>query len=206
MSRTFTEEELKILADPMLSAKEICLIFGVKTDKTIGRWRKQLGITVSKGSKKSKPKPYQKRTVHYECAVCSLVFEGIPSKKRKVCSRKCLGDYNKTIDRSYMQTEAYKNSKRNPNTPAYTRYARQVRKLSELNYVRYQDIINPERYPRTICGVEGGYQLDHILSIKECWNNKLSPEKAADVSNLRLITWQENLDRRKFDPILNYGN
>jgi len=146
------------------------------------------------------------------CPVCSKLVYYTPKQllenKIKCCSRECLfkdDTYRnklRNIDKSYMLTDEYRNKKTNPNTPAYTKYARRVRKISELNYVIYQDLINPNNYPRTLCGVEGGYQLDHIKSIKECWNEGISPEEAAKYENLRLITWQENLNRRKFDPIL----
>lgn len=206
MKRSFTEEEIKLLSDPNLTAKELCVIFKVKTDKTISRWRKSIGVKISVGSKKGKPKPFQLKKVNYTCLVCNIIFEGIPSKKRKLCSRKCLNIFSKSIDKSYMQTEEYKDTLRNPNLPAYTKYARKVRKLSELNYVKFHNLINPYNWPRTLCGVDGGYQLDHKISIKECWNKGLPPEEAAKPENLQMITWQENLNKRKFDPIINYGN
>lgn len=46
------------------------------------------------------------------------------------------------------------------------------------------------------CGVEGAYQIDHIVSIKYGFENNMEPEKIADIQNLRFIPWEENLKRR----------
>lgn len=45
------------------------------------------------------------------------------------------------------------------------------------------------------CGVDGGWQLDHIKSVKECFSEGWTVEQASDASNLRMLTWQENLMR-----------
>jgi 5-methylcytosine-specific restriction endonuclease McrA len=58
------------------------------------------------------------------------------------------------------------------------------------------DIINPERHPRTLCGVEGGWQLDHIIPIKECFDRGIPPREAASLTNLRMLPWKENLMRQ----------
>ena len=50
--------------------------------------------------------------------------------------------------------------------------------------------------PRTLAGVEGGYQLDHVISIEEGWNMKKNPYIIGSISNLRFITWEENLKKR----------
>lgn len=74
----------------------------------------------------------------------------------------------------------------------YKEYRYLVDKLSEINYVKYYDIINPEHKPRTKCGVDGGYQLDHIYPVYEGYINNISPEELAKVENLRVIPWEEN--------------
>lgn len=197
MARQFTYEEIDLLSNTALSAKELRVIFNVKTDKTISRWRKQLGIKVAVGSKKGKPRPFQCKRVKYQCLVCKESFEGIPSKKRKICSRKCLNIFNKTIDRSYMQTEEYKDTKRKPYTSEYLKYKREVHRLSQLTYENSIDIINPNRLPRTVAGVIGGYQLDHIIPIKEGFNNKIPADILSQASNLRMLPWEENLKRNR---------
>jgi hypothetical protein len=57
------------------------------------------------------------------------------------------------------------------------------------------DIINPKGYKRTLCGIEDGWQLDHIIPIKECYEKDMTPEEAASINNLRMLPWKENLMR-----------
>lgn len=78
----------------------------------------------------------------------------------------------------------------------YPGYARKVHGLSQKVYEENIDIINPNRHKRTLCGVNGGYQLDHIMSIRECFDKNVPPEKAASVENLRMLPWKENLMRQ----------
>ena len=84
-------------------------------------------------------------------------------------------------------------------TPEYKIYQRKVRWLTEKNYVLYKDIINPKNHPRTLCGVEGGYQLDHILGIYEAFNKKISVEECASLKNLQLLSWKQNLEKRNYN-------
>jgi hypothetical protein len=48
-----------------------------------------------------------------------------------------------------------------------------------------------------LCGIEGGHQLDHILTVREGFNKNLSEEFLSRKENLRIITWEENLKRNK---------
>lgn len=84
----------------------------------------------------------------------------------------------------------------NPDRPRFLKYSSQVHHLTEKTYVKYKDRINPENYPRTLCGVDGGYQLDHITSIKDGFIQGISASKLAALNNLRMLPWQENLARR----------
>lgn len=88
--------------------------------------------------------------------------------------------------------------KRNYNTKEYNRYARKVRLLTESTYAKYKEIINPDNVPRTLCGVDNGYQLDHIISIRECFDSGMSIEFCADVKNLQMLPWERNLQKRIF--------
>lgn len=74
----------------------------------------------------------------------------------------------------------------------YKQYRYLVNNLSEINYVKHYDIINPKHKPRTKCGVDGGYQLDHIYPVYEGFVNNIPPEEIAKLENLRIIPWEEN--------------
>lgn len=88
------------------------------------------------------------------------------------------------------------NPRWNPNKSEFRAYAYKVSKLTKRIYEEHKEAINPDDYPRTLCGVEGGYQLDHIVSIKYGFDNKINPEELAKVENLRMLTWQENNFKR----------
>jgi len=76
----------------------------------------------------------------------------------------------------------------------YDEYSYQVWKVTHK-----QDISLLENYdkPRGRAGVEGAYQLDHIISIKYGFDNDIDPRVIGDLSNLQIITWQENRKKWK---------
>jgi transposase len=90
----------------------------------------------------------------------------------------------------------YYNLGRQNNTTHYKKYCNKVRRLTEKNYVKYQNIINPNNHPRTLCGVEGGYQIDHKLSVRFCYDNNISEEVCSSVDNLQMLEWSKNLNKR----------
>jgi hypothetical protein len=44
-------------------------------------------------------------------------------------------------------------------------------------------------------GVEGAYQIDHIIDIKFGFDNNISEEDIANIKNLQFITWEENIKK-----------
>jgi len=90
---------------------------------------------------------------------------------------------------------------RNYQTSEYAKYSQKVRRLTENTYVQFYHIINPNGFPRTLCGVEGGYQVDHFISVRECFDSGISEEDCSSLTNLEMIPWRENLDRRKIKRI-----
>ena len=73
-----------------------------------------------------------------------------------------------------------------------------MRNLTESTYAKYKEIINPNNHLRTLCGEKDGYQLDHIVSVRECFDSKVSIEECADITNLQMIPWERNLQKRIF--------
>lgn len=84
----------------------------------------------------------------------------------------------------------------NPNKSEYKKYCNLVDR-----HTRKQDISILENYDklRGLCGVEGAYQLDHIISKKYGFHNKITPEQIGCISNLRFIPWEEN--RKKWHNV-----
>ena len=72
--------------------------------------------------------------------------------------------------------------------------------LSEKTYTQYKNEINPNDYPRTLCGVDNGYQLDHIISIDFGWKNNMTIEELSSKENLQMLSWCEN--RKKSNKVL----
>lgn len=135
----------------------------------------------------------------YEDKICPECSS--PHRNSVYCSRECMNqsEYFKeklsTIDRSYMQTEEYRKTLMKDSTPAYKKYAGKVHRLTQKIYEQYKNVINPNDYPRTVCGIEGGYQLDHIISIKFGFDNNIPPEVLSEKENLRMLPWKENLKK-----------
>ena len=71
-------------------------------------------------------------------------------------------------------------------------YLRAVHHLTTAIYREHKQVINPHNYPRTKCGIEGGYQLDHRVSVKEGFERKLPIHEIAHINNLQMLPWQEN--------------
>jgi hypothetical protein len=113
------------------------------------------------------------------------------------CARKEIGVQSDKTNAKIANSKrtGVKHPRWNPNKSEFVKFANQVRWLSEKKYIEYKDIINPHDYPRTLCGVEGGYQLDHIISIKRGFLTGLNPEFLAEVNNLRMVPWKVNRDK-----------
>ena len=77
----------------------------------------------------------------------------------------------------------------NPNKPKYNAYKTEV-----YSVTRKCDLSILENYnmPRGLCGVDGAYQLDHIISIKRGFDTNISPEIIGNITNLQFIPWKEN--------------
>lgn len=184
-----------------LTNKEIAGMLGVSIP-TVCRMRKALGIPSSnKGSPKGE-RPWMKTRTYKACVVC-----GKETHNHKYCSRECMykseeqRNKMRSIDRSYMLTEEYRNKLTKETTSAYKRYANRVHKLTQKIYEENKHIINPEGYERTLCGVEDGYQLDHIVPVRYGFDNNITPEELSKVDNLRMIPWKQNLLKRdRIDP------
>lgn len=78
---------------------------------------------------------------------------------------------------------------------AFRDYRNKVSWLTEQAYRKHKEILNPMDKERTLAGVENGYQLDHIYPIMAGFKNNIPAELIADIKNLQLLTWEENLNK-----------
>lgn len=69
-------------------------------------------------------------------------------------------------------------------------YIAEVRKFTRRHKHVYSKWENFDKIGR--CGVSGAYQLDHIVSIRHGFLNGIHPSTIGDISNLQIITWEEN--------------
>ena len=77
------------------------------------------------------------------------------------------------------------------NLPEIKKYRREVWKLTYK-----QPISNlPNFNKRGLCGVIGAYQIDHIISISEGYKTNIPPNKIAEISNLQMLPWKQNLNK-----------
>ena len=183
--------DIEILSRDDITVKEIAVLLKCST-ATVSRKRKQLGISVKRGCKAGKKKPKRIKKQSRTCVCCNSEFIVIPSSTKMYCSLSCS---TKSIDRSYMKTDLYKSKVSKDSTPAYKKYAGLVHRLTKKTYEKYKHIINPNDYPRTLCGIDDGWQLDHIVTIKEGFEKQIPAEKIAALDNLRMLPWKQNLMR-----------
>jgi hypothetical protein len=190
--RIFTEDELKLIANPQLSLTTLCVLVDASMP-TVSKMRRELGIITIRGRREGVSMPGQRRTIHCVCQnpLCQKEIVTVKSTPRKFCSHSCQQKTENVAGKGRGSRKI-----RNPNTPEYKKYARMVHGISQEVYIKNIDIINPTRYPRTLCGVDGGWQLDHIIPIKECFTRGLPPEEAASLLNLRMLPWKDNLMRQ----------
>ena len=197
--RIYTSVEINIATDASLTNDEVCAKLGISI-ATLRRLRHSLKVTIGpgKGMKAGVPRPWLVKRETRVCAHpdCSNTFTVVPSKVRLYCCHRC---HSLTLDNSYLQSPEVLKKRTKETTPAYKKYKALVHRLSGFIYSKNIDIINPNRYTRTVCGIKDGWQLDHIIPIKECYEKGMTPEEAASINNLRMLPWKDNLMR-------NYGN
>jgi hypothetical protein len=194
------KEKIELLSDYKKTNKELCEILNCSVS-TLSRHRKKFGIIVPRGLK---PGQHNSIITRYKtlCLVCQKEFETNPSANKKYCSRSCLSqseDYLlklKQCDKSYMQTEQYRKTLMKDDTPEYKRYRNRVTKLSEQIYKQNESLLNPNGFKRTRCGIDGGYQLDHKISVRDSFNRGVPPEEVSKLENLQILPWKQNLLKR----------
>jgi len=71
----------------------------------------------------------------------------------------------------------------------YTLY---VRQLSDLNYYKHRELINPNNLKRQ----RGEYSVDHMFSIKQAWINNIPPEIVSNSYNLQMMQEKENMFKK----------
>ena len=187
--REFTEEELKLIADVQVPVYKICKMVNA-SEPTVSKAREKLGISTIRGNRTGSNRGGKIQCV-CQNTKCGKEIATLRSKFRKFCSHSC-----QQVAANVAGKGAGSRKMRNPDMPEYKKYVSAVHRITREVYAKHVESINPNGYPRTLCGVEGGWQLDHIIPIKECFERGIEPVEAAAVSNLRMLPWKENLMRQ----------
>ena len=84
--------------------------------------------------------------------------------------------------------------KRNYDLSKFKEYKTRVEILTRKNYNKFKWLINPLKLPKA----QYKYQVDHIYSMADGFENNILPEVLSSPVNLRMMWWSDNdsKDRR----------
>lgn len=91
------------------------------------------------------------------------------------------------------------------NYDAWMEYKNRASYQTHKTYKANKELLNPHDYPITLCGVPGGYQIDHLLPRSVAYKLGISEEEVSHVDNLQVISWEDNRQHSatiKFIPLI----
>lgn len=106
-----------------------------------------------------------------ECGVCGPSKRAVP-----------LTAYTKENSKKWQQTAS-----------EWQKYRQKAHALTRITYSEHNQRINPHKYIRGKAGIKGAYQLDHIVSIRFCFDNDIPLEVCAHHTNLQMLKWEDNI-------------
>lgn len=80
----------------------------------------------------------------------------------------------------------------NPRKSEFKTYLSKVTSITKRNDLTILENFNR----RGMAGVDGAYHLDHIFSIKHGFENRISPMIIGNKNNIRMLTWENNYNKR----------
>lgn len=173
---------------------------GYFLSQTGGRRGKNTGQRIKVNITELAPKSNVR--VACKCDECGIKYTRRFSQGTDICyvcyskKRATGNDWgSKNRGKIYLNMRGENHPRWNLNKTDFMEYARKVRYLSEQEYKKHIDWINPNRLSRRLCGVEDGYQLDHKISIKQAFILGIVPELVSKFHNLQLLKWKTNLSK-----------
>ena len=104
------------------------------------------------------------------------------------------GSDKKSYEKAFKTKFGYDYSIFLSKQPEFKKYYNEVRNITAKNLRKYKHLFdNLDNIGR--CGEKGKFQVDHIYSIKNGFINNITPHLIGHPSNLRVITWEENLKK-----------
>lgn len=102
------------------------------------------------------------------------------------------GSTEETYKKIFKTRFGYEYSIFKEKQPEFRKYYNQVRNITIKNLKKFNHLFcNLDNLGK--CGENGKYQIDHIFSIKKGFDNKITPHLIGHPSNLRVISWEQNL-------------
>jgi hypothetical protein len=77
----------------------------------------------------------------------------------------------------------------------FKKYRNRVSVRTRKNYELHESTINPNGLKLGKCGVDGAYQIDHIITVRQGFEQGIPVEVIAAAENLRVIPWLENVQK-----------
>jgi 5-methylcytosine-specific restriction endonuclease McrA len=77
----------------------------------------------------------------------------------------------------------------------YQKYKRAVYTASRKTYKLHEHIINPNKLLLGRSGTESAHQIDHKIPVSYGYNIRIPVHVMADVENLQLLSWKDNLKK-----------
>ena len=115
----------------------------------------------------------------------------------KSLSLRTLNHYYKTNCSSHEELYKHPNYT-NKSIKDYRRYEKAVREMSRTQLKAYQpdlyELLESNKWDGTDMNQ---YTIDHIKEVRWCFDNNISRGECADISNLQVITMQENIDKHQ---------
>lgn len=145
---------------------------------------------------------YSGQRVHFKNTDCGHTFWSVPTDifNRRVICPVC-GKEGRIEDLK----ERNKARRTDQNYDAWLEYKGRVAYLTHKNYKANKELLNPLNHPITVCGVPGGYQIDHLLPRSVAYKLGISEEEVSHVDNLQVISWEDNRQHSatiKFIPLI----
>ena len=80
----------------------------------------------------------------------------------------------------------------------FQNYRENVTQITNQNFKKYYNYINPKNLPRD----HNKYHVDHIFTVIDGFNSKISPEVLASPVNLQMLLWKENISKHGRSDII----
>lgn len=142
------------------------------------------------------------RSVFCSCDICGEFFTRsiqvlsmTPVHRCRRCAKAEIARINSNVQkgRKYPEKRGKNHFRWDPNKSKWELYKRQVSRITTSNDL---SVLENSDKLRGLCGVDGAYQLDHIIPTRYGFDNNIPPEIIGHIDNLQFIPWEENNAKR----------